>query len=126
MAEKGVATKRVSIALARRAFEVSETCFRYSPKRENRRPDYGVTEETGDMLRVTPRAAVIDPRRRPHLRAETLEEARVLLPGAYIYALEAEWRAWRGGNGRPRLRSPDAAFLSRVRTRPGVARQGGW
>lgn len=33
LAEKAVATKGVSIALACRAFGVSETCFRYSPKR---------------------------------------------------------------------------------------------
>lgn len=32
LAEKAVATKGVSIALACRAFDVSETCFRYSPK----------------------------------------------------------------------------------------------
>ena len=31
LAEKAVATKGVSIALACRAFGVSETCFRYSP-----------------------------------------------------------------------------------------------
>ncbi|MBL4919453.1 IS3 family transposase [Szabonella alba] len=34
LAEKAVATKGVSIALACRAFSVSETCFRYSPKRD--------------------------------------------------------------------------------------------
>lgn len=34
LAEKAVATKGVSIALACRAFGVSETCFRYSPKRD--------------------------------------------------------------------------------------------
>ena len=34
LAEKAVATKVVSIALACRAFGVSETCFRYSPKRD--------------------------------------------------------------------------------------------
>ncbi|MDH2329100.1 IS3 family transposase [Cereibacter sp. SYSU M97828] len=33
LAARAVATKGVSIALACRAFEVSETCFRYSPKR---------------------------------------------------------------------------------------------
>ena len=32
LAEKAVATRGVSIALACRAFDVSETCFRYSPK----------------------------------------------------------------------------------------------
>ena len=35
LAEKAVATKGVSIALACRAFGVSETCFRYSPKRDD-------------------------------------------------------------------------------------------
>jgi putative transposase len=34
LAETAVATKGVSIALACRAFGVSETCFRYSPKRD--------------------------------------------------------------------------------------------
>ncbi|REG28224.1 putative transposase [Paracoccus versutus] len=34
LAEKAVATKGVSIALACRAFGVSETCFRYSPRRD--------------------------------------------------------------------------------------------
>lgn len=34
LAEKAVATKGVSIALACRAFGVSETCFRYIPKRD--------------------------------------------------------------------------------------------
>ena len=35
LAEKAVATKGVSIALACRTFGVSETCFRYSPKRDD-------------------------------------------------------------------------------------------
>ena len=35
LAEKAVATKRISIALACRAFGVSETCFRYSPRRDD-------------------------------------------------------------------------------------------
>ena len=35
LAEKAVATKGVSITLACRAFGVSETCFRYSPKRDD-------------------------------------------------------------------------------------------
>jgi len=34
LAEKAVATKGVSIALACRAFGISETCFRYSPRRD--------------------------------------------------------------------------------------------
>ncbi len=34
LAEKAVATKEVSIALACRAYGVGETCFRYSPNRD--------------------------------------------------------------------------------------------
>lgn len=34
LAEKAVATRGVSSALAGRAFGASETCFRYSPKRD--------------------------------------------------------------------------------------------
>lgn len=85
--------------------------------RENRLPDYLLSEEPGDILRVTPRTAVIDPADGPHVRPAALEEARALCPGADVYALEAEWRAWWASTGRPRLRSPDAAFLGWVRTR---------
>lgn len=85
--------------------------------RENRLPDYLLAEEPGDILRVTPRAMVIDPNDGPHLRPETLDQARALLPGADIYALEAEWRSWWATSGRKRLRSADKAFLGWVRTR---------
>lgn len=43
-AEKAVATKGVSIALACRAFGASETCFRYSPKRDEE------NEKIADLL----------------------------------------------------------------------------
>ena len=44
MAEKAVAMKGVSIALACRAFDVSETCYRYSPKLD------GENEQIADLL----------------------------------------------------------------------------
>lgn len=44
LAEKAVATKGVSIALACRALGVSETCFRYSPKRDDEK------ERIADLL----------------------------------------------------------------------------
>ena len=44
LAAKAVATKGISIALACRAFGVSETCFRYSPKRDNE------NEQIADLL----------------------------------------------------------------------------
>ena len=44
MAETAVAQRRVSIALACRAFGVSETCYRYSPKLRDE------NEEIADLL----------------------------------------------------------------------------
>ncbi len=82
-------------------------------------PDYVLTEEPGDILCVTPRAAVLDVMRAdggaPPLDPDTLEAARALAPGRDVYALEAEWRAWWAATGRPRLRSADKAFLGWVR-----------
>jgi len=85
--------------------------------RENRMPDYLLAEEPGDLLRVTARAAILDPADGPHLRPETLDEARRLRPGADVHALQAEWRRWWALSGRKLLRSPDRAFLGWVRTR---------
>ncbi len=85
--------------------------------RENRLPDYLLSEEPGDMLRVTPRAAVILPGEGPHLKPETLDQARALRPGEDVHALVAEWRSWWAATGRPRLRSADRAFLGWVKVR---------
>lgn len=85
--------------------------------RENRLPDYLMSEEPGDILRVTSRAAILEPGEGPLLKPETLDEARLLRPGADIHALEAEWRSWWSLSGRKKLRSPDRAFLGWVRTR---------
>lgn len=85
--------------------------------RENRLPDYILSEEPGDILRITPRAAVIEAGDGPHLQPETLDEARALRPGSDVYALQAEWRNWWAATGRPRLRSADKAFLGWIRTR---------
>jgi plasmid replication initiation protein len=77
--------------------------------RENRLPDYELAEEPGDILRVTPRAAVVEPglAAGPFLEPETLDAARALMPGADVHALAAEWRAWWRASGQPRLRAPD-------------------
>jgi hypothetical protein len=45
------------------------------------------------------------------------------MPGWDVYALEAEWRGWWVETGRPRLRSPDKAFLGWVRRRAGRGRE---
>src|SRR6056297_2196799 len=78
-------------------------------------PDYHLTEEPGDMINVTRKGQVIeDGAGGPYLRPETLEAARALAPGADVYALEAEWRAF-AVKSPPR--SPDAAFLGWVKAR---------
>jgi plasmid replication initiation protein len=74
-------------------------------------PDYVFTEEPGDILCVTPRAAVIEPGEGPVLAPDTLEAARRLRPGEDVYALEARWRGVWAATGRPRLRAPDKVFL---------------
>jgi hypothetical protein len=78
-------------------------------------PDYHLEEDPGDILRVTPRDAVIEAAGRPMLASTTYEVAREIAPGWDVYALEAEWRAWWVETGRPRLSSPDKAFLGWLR-----------
>ena len=84
-------------------------------------PDYTLDEEPGDMIRVSPRAVVVDlgiaGAGGPHLAPDTLDEARRLAPGWDVHALQAEWRGVWVATGRPRLRSPDKAFLGWVRKR---------
>lgn len=76
-------------------------------------PDYRLEEESGDIIAVTPRAMVVETGRL-HLRPETLDEARALMPGSDVYALEAEWRAFAS---RKPPRYADAAFLGWLRQR---------
>ena len=82
-------------------------------------PDYVLVEEPGDIILVSPRASVLEGPEAPPLKPETLDAARTLAPGADVYALEAEWRAFWAGSGRPRLRSADRAFLGWVGKRKG-------
>jgi hypothetical protein len=62
---------------------------------------------------------VVDGPEAPPLSAAALEEARRLIPGADVYGLEADWRAYWARTGRPRLRSADGAFLGFVKGRGG-------
>jgi plasmid replication initiation protein len=80
-------------------------------------PEYQLVEEPGDLIRVTPRAAVIEPGEGPFLTEATLEEARALMPGQDVHALAADWRATWAATGRPRLTSADKAFLGWLRKR---------
>ena len=82
-------------------------------------PDYELTEEPGDILRVTRRDVVVQPGEGPVLSEASLDQARALAPGADVHALAAEWRAVWARTGRPRLRSADAAFLGWLGKRAG-------
>ena len=83
-------------------------------------PDYAMTEEPGDRIRFTRRAAmVVEDLRPPVLAPDTLEAARALMPGADVHALEAQWRGVWVASGAPRLRAPDRAFLGWVAKRVG-------
>ncbi|MFZ5964865.1 replication initiator protein A [Thalassococcus sp. BH17M4-6] len=80
-------------------------------------PEYDMAEAEGDLMRFTRRGLVIDPIGAPSLSPEALEQARSLVPGADVYALEAQWRGWWAESGRKRLGNADAAFLGWVKTR---------
>lgn len=84
-------------------------------------PDYHLSEEPGDILRVIPRRGGPPrspaPARPPQLRPETLEAARALIPGADVYALQADWHGVWAASGAPRLTDADKAFLGWVRKR---------
>ncbi len=82
-------------------------------------PEYRLTEEPGDLVRVTQRAVLIEPGEGPHLAEAALEEARRLRPGEDVHALAAEWRAVWAATGKPRLRAPDRAFLGWLAKRAG-------
>ena len=85
-------------------------------------PDYDLEEEPGDIIAIRPRRVVEPssrerPDRAPRLKPDSLEQARAFVPGADIYALEAEWRAVWMASGQPKLRDPDKAFLGWVKKR---------
>jgi plasmid replication initiation protein len=86
-------------------------------------PEYRIEEEPGDVLAFRPRPMLIEPEeatsspRLPPLDPDTFEAVRVLLPGADVYALEAEWRAWWAATGRQKIQAPDRAFLGWISTK---------
>lgn len=83
-------------------------------------PDYAMEELPGDLIRFSRRKALVEVSAAPPVLAlKTLEAARALLPGADVYALEAEWRHIWAASGSPRLHRPEAAFLGWVKKRVG-------
>lgn len=83
----------------------------------NHLPDYEMEEEAGDMIRFTRRTLIEDGPEAPPLSERAIEAARTILPGADVYALEADWRAFWASSGRPKLRAADAAFVGFVKMR---------
>jgi plasmid replication initiation protein len=79
-------------------------------------PEYTMSEDPGDVIAFARRTHVVDTSE-IFLTPETLDTARALMPGADIYALEAQWRAWWDITGRPVLKAPDKAFLGWVQQR---------
>lgn len=81
-------------------------------------PDYDMHEQQGDLIVFTRANSVVERlQQNLYLEDETRDEARQIMPGADVYALEAEWCAWWIETGRPVLRDPDKAFLGWVRKR---------
>ncbi|WP_299146565.1 replication initiator protein A [uncultured Tateyamaria sp.] len=80
-------------------------------------PDYHMSEDPGDMIRFTLRAGAMASAPPPVLAPDTLEAARALVPGADVYALQADWHAMWRASGSPRLTAPDRAFLGWLRKR---------
>jgi plasmid replication initiation protein len=78
-------------------------------------PDYQLALGSDDILRATPRRVIEAPTRGPQISQAALDAARALAPGADVYALEADWRAFWARSGRAPLRAPDKAFLGFVR-----------
>lgn len=79
-------------------------------------PDYQLEELPGDLIRFSQKYETVT-EAPPHLSAGALDDARQLMPGVDVYALEAEWRGVWARTGAPRLRKPDAAFLGWVKKR---------
>jgi hypothetical protein len=90
---------------------------------EDALPDYTLTFEPGDILRVRARgrlaegAGAAEGQGGPALDPATFAAVRAAAPGYDPYFLEREWRAHWLRSGRPRLRNPDAAFVAFARAR---------
>jgi hypothetical protein len=85
---------------------------------EDALPDYSLALGEGDVVRVRARAtAEPGAGEGPRLGAEIHARVRAVAPGLDPYFLEAEWRRFWAASGKPRLRSPDAAFLAFARGR---------
>lgn len=82
-------------------------------------PEYELSEEAGDVIRVSRKAPFEEITDAPLFDAATIEAVRSLAPGWDPYALEAEWRGFWVATGKQKLRAPQKAFLGWVKQRIG-------
>jgi Replication initiator protein A len=78
-------------------------------------PDYALVLDAGDIVWVRPRGPAAG--EGPRLDPDAHDRVRAAAPGLDPYLLESEWRRFWQSSGRPRLRSPEAAFLAFARAR---------
>lgn len=71
-------------------------------------PDYEMVEETGDKIRFSRRAVVVDETEWPKVSPAALEAVRSLWPGCDVYAVVADWQTYWVRSGRPQLGAADA------------------
>ncbi len=95
----------------------------------NHFPDYNIRME-GDYLIFELRggSALAKPigipdGSRPKLKSDTYEKARKAAPGLDVYALEADWISFWESSGRPKLKTPDGAFVSYCKSRVSGAKK---
>lgn len=79
-------------------------------------PDYDMEECPGDLIRFSQKTPLIEATP-PVISEAARDQARLLMPGQDVHALEAEWRGVWARTGAQRLRKPDAAFLGWIRKR---------
>ena len=79
-------------------------------------PEYNMIEDVGDLIVFTRRAIVVDAGDAPLVSDDARAAAKMLEPGADVYALEAEWRSWWVTSGRKGVRDADAAFVGWVKS----------
>ena len=78
-------------------------------------PDYRLTLDGGDIVLVRPRPGAFGAGGGAGARAGGPRRGRGRSRRGRRAALEADWRRFWAASGRPRLRSPEAAFLAFVR-----------
>jgi len=84
----------------------------------NHLPDYSLRIEVNNVVFMYTGNRVVEHQGKSSsvsfsLKPQTIENAKKILQQHYdVYALEAEWKAWWESTGKPKLDSPDGAFIN--------------